>query len=43
MTSDSDEFGREEANDLLLGASVTLDALSIGAFYGKVLSCQRRP
>ena len=43
VTSDSDEFGREEANDLLLGASVTLDALSIGAFYGKVLSCQGQP
>ena len=43
VTSDSDEFGREEANDLLIGASVTLDALSVGAFYGKVLTANGNP
>ena len=41
--SDSKEFGRAEADDLLLGASVTLDALSIGAFYGKVLAANGGP
>jgi outer membrane protein OmpU len=39
-TSDSDQFGHEEADDLLIGASVTLEALSLGAFYGKVLTAK---
>ena len=43
VTSDSDQFGREEANDLLIGASVTLEALSFGAFYGKVLTAKGNP
>ena len=40
MTSDSDQFGHEEADDLLIGASVTLEALSLGAFYGRVLTAK---
>jgi hypothetical protein len=40
VTSDSDEFGHEEASDLLLGASVTVQALSLGVFYGKVLTAK---
>ena len=38
MTSDTGDFGRLEATDLLVGASVTIDAYSVGAFYGRVLS-----
>ena len=43
VTSDSDDFGRFEATDLLVGASVTIDAYSVGAFYGKVLSADGSP
>ena len=40
VTSGSYQFGHEEADDLLIGASVTLEALSLGAFYGKVLTAE---
>ena len=43
VTSDTDDFGRFEATDLLVGASVTIDAYSVGAFYGKVLSAEGSP
>jgi outer membrane protein OmpU len=43
VTSDSDALGRFEANDLLVGASVTLEAVSVGAFYGTVLSADGSP
>ena len=43
VISNSDAFGRFEANDLLVGASATLEAVSVGAFYGKVLSADGSP
>ena len=43
VTSDTDDFGRFEAADLLVGASVTIGAYSIGAFYGEVLNAEGSP
>jgi outer membrane protein OmpU len=38
--SDTDDFGRVEADNLLVGVAASFDAFSVGAFYGKVLSAQ---
>jgi outer membrane protein OmpU len=38
LDSDTNEFGEWDANDLLLGASYTVDAWSFGAVYGTVLN-----
>ena len=38
ISSDSDSFGTSSADNLLLGASYTFDAFSVGAVYGTVLS-----
>ena len=38
LNSDQDGFGQTDADNLLIGASYTFDAWSVGAFYGKVLS-----
>ena len=38
LNSDTNEFGDWDADNLLLGASYTFDAWSVGAVYGKVLS-----
>ena len=43
VTSDTDDFGRFEASDLLVGVSLSIHATSIGAFYGKVLSADGSP
>jgi predicted porin len=43
VTSDTDDFGRFEATDLLVGASVTIGAYSVGVIYGKVLSAEGSP
>ena len=40
ITSDTEADGKVEADDLLVGASFTFDAWSVGAFYGKVLSAE---
>ena len=37
LNSNSDGDGEAEADDLLVGASYTFDAFSVGAFWGKVL------
>jgi outer membrane protein OmpU len=38
LNSDTNEFGKWEADNLLVGASYTFDAWSVGAVYGKILS-----
>jgi len=40
VTSDTEDDGKVEADNLLVGASFTFDAFSVGAFYGKVLSAE---
>lgn len=43
VTSDTEASGRLQAEDLLVGASVTSGAYAVGAFYGKVLSAGGSP
>jgi outer membrane protein OmpU len=38
LTSDTEDDGDVEADNLLLGASYSFDAFSVGGFYGKILS-----
>ena len=40
LSSDTEADGKVEADDLLLGGSYSFDALSVGAFYGKVLNAE---
>ena len=40
VSSKSDAFGTSSADNLLLGAAYTFDALSLGAVYGKVMNAQ---
>lgn len=38
LNSDTDDVGKVEADNLLLGASFGFDAFEVGAFYGKILN-----
>ena len=40
LDATSDEFGDFKADNLLIGASFTFDAWSVGAVYGKILSAE---
>jgi hypothetical protein len=40
VMTDSHDVGHVEVNDLLVGAAVSLEALSLGAFFGKVLGAR---
>ena len=42
LNSDTTDFGELEADNLLVGASFGLDAFAVGAFYGNILSAERR-
>ena len=37
LNSDTTEYGEYDADNLLVGASYTFDAWSVGAVYGKIL------
>ena len=40
LTSDTADDGKVEADNLLVGASFTFDAWSVGAFYGNILNAE---
>ena len=40
LSSDAEDDGKVEADDLIVGGSYSFDAFSVGAFWAKVLSAE---